>query len=348
MKKIVVFSLVFFLFFLAVSSQKQPNTEFVWNKFKKKFNKVYDPLEESKRFAIFQDNVKYIKKHNNNPSHGFKLGINQFSDLTNEEYQQKYLYKHQNDEKKYLKQEKVYDEKNLKFSPESLDLRDEGMVTPVQDMGQCEGCWSFAIIAAIEGCIAKETDQLIKLSEQELIDCDYDPKKGQKGCDSGSTYKGMDWIIDNNGVTTSKNYPYIGYTNNCGGTDDPISTITGYHQVHPSEMFVKAALFYQGPLLCTVDAHTRKFQQYKSGIYRDKSCSSDSTELNHSMTIVGYGSGTNFSTDNDFDFSSDKYWIVKNSWGTSFGEDGYIYMSRGDNNCGILTEVYYPSGCSLV
>ncbi|KAJ3439954.1 cysteine protease rdl2-related [Anaeramoeba flamelloides] len=348
MKKLFVFFLVLFLFFLTVSSKKQPNTEFVWYKFKKKFNRNYDPLEESKRFAIFQDNLRLIKKHNNNPSHGFKLGINQFADLTNEEYQKKYLFKYNSDEKKYLKQEKVYDQKNLKNVPDSLDLRQDGMVTPIQDMGQCEGCWSFAIIAAIEGCVAKETDQLIKLSEQELIDCDYYPIIGQKGCNSGSTFKGMDWIIDNGGVTSLENYPYVGYTNNCGGTSGSVSTITGYHQVINTEDSVKTALFDEGPLFCTVDAHTYKFQLYKGGLFYDSNCSAKKSDLNHSMTIVGYGSDTFSNSDNDYDSPSDKYWIVKNSWGTTFGDDGYVYMSRGSNNCGILTEAYYPSGCSLV
>ncbi|KAJ6240471.1 cysteine protease [Anaeramoeba flamelloides] len=326
------------------------NDEIQWNKFKKKFNKLYEPLENSRRFAIFKDNVDLINKHNSDPSLGFKLGINQFSDLTNEEYQQKYLYQHRKNEKKDLPQQsdKVHDHKNLKTVPESIDYRDEGLVTEIQDMGQCEGCWSFAVVAAMEGCVAKETDELIKLSEQQLIDCNYDADIGQKGCDSGYVDYGMDWIIENEGLTSNVTYPYVGYTNQCSETDDLVSTITGYHKVRLSEYYVRFALFNQGPLVCSVDAHTAEFQLYSSGIFYDDTCGSEDADLNHSMVIVGYGSGNVTNTsDSDYDTSGD-YWIVKNSWGTTFGDKGYIYMSRGSNNCGILNEVYYPSGCSLV
>ncbi|KAL0666933.1 hypothetical protein Bca4012_029637 [Brassica carinata] len=205
--------------------------------------------------------------------------------------------------------------------PESVDWRKEGAVTEVKDQGSCGSCWGFSAIGAVEGVNKIVTGDLISLSEQELVDCDI---PYNEGCNGGLMDYAFKFIINNGGVDTEEDYPYK-------GVDGRFVTIDSYEDVHAnSEESLKKALSHQ-PISVAIEAGGRAFQLYDSGIF-DGICG---TNLDHGVLAVGYG------TENGKD-----YWIVKNSWGSSWGESGYIWMERNiatsAGKCGIAVEPSYP------
>ncbi|CAN7009941.1 unnamed protein product [Brassica oleracea var. botrytis] len=211
--------------------------------------------------------------------------------------------------------------------PESVDWRKEGAVTEVKDQGSCGSCWGFSAIGAVEGVNKIVTGDLISLSEQELVDCDI---PYNEGCNGGLMDYAFKFIINNGGVDTEEDYPYKGVDGRCDQTR-VIVTIDSYEDVHAnSEESLKKALSHQ-PISVAIEAGGRAFQLYDSGIF-DGICG---TNLDHGVLAVGYG------TENGKD-----YWIVKNSWGSSWGESGYIWMERNiatsAGKCGIAVEPSYP------
>jgi cathepsin L len=294
----------------------------LFNEFKLKFNKQYSPEEEAARFKIFADNVKAINEHNKQGS--FKLGMNQFTDLTNAEYQSKYLRPIKYENKAGVKATGAQ-------IPDSLDWRTQGAVTPIKDQGQCGSCWAFSTTGAVEGCVAVTTKVLTSLSESELVDCDKD----DFGCDGGDMDVAMSWITSNGGLCKESDYPYHPYQQSCKKSNcKSASTIGGHVQVtEGDENALAEACANYGPISVGIDASHYSFQLYRSGVYYESRCSS--TDLDHGVLVVGYAAS-----------GSTQYWIVKNSWGTSWGQAGYIWMSRNrSNNCGIATYANYGTGC---
>jgi cathepsin L len=301
----------------------------IWESFKSTHGKTYSASEESVRRAIFEQNVQRITRHNLEHDlglHSYTLGINQFADLTAEEFRSIYLRPFKLSEKSggssYLAPQ------NVKL-PDSVDWRTKGYVTAIKDQGQCGSCWSFSATGSLEGQWFKKTGKLISLSDQQLVDCSK--KYGNDGCDGGLMDNAFKYIRDF-GEETEAAYPYKARDEKCKyDKTKVVANDTGFVDVtQGSEDDLQSAVATIGPISVAIDASQDSFQLYRSGVYDEPNCSS--TELDHGVLAVGYGTQ-----------GSDDYWIVKNSWGTSWGIKGFILMSRNkDNQCGIATSASYP------
>ncbi|CAA7035855.1 unnamed protein product [Microthlaspi erraticum] len=292
--------------------------------------------QEDKRFNIFKDNLKFIDLHNdNNKNATYKLGLTKFADLTNDEYRSLYLGAKTEPIRRIAKAKNV----NQKYSatvkgeelPETVDWRQKGAVNPIKDQGSCGSCWAFSTAAAVEGINKIVTGELLSLSEQELVDCD---KSYNQGCNGGLMDYAFQFIMKNGGLNTEIDYPYRGSDGQCNSNlkNSKVVSIDGYEDVPTeNETALKKAVSYQ-PVSVAIEAGGRVFQHYQSGIFNGK-CG---TNMDHAVVAVGYGS------ENGVD-----YWIVRNSWGPRWGEDGYIRMERNlahskSGKCGIAIEASYP------
>lgn len=294
--------------------------------------KAYNGLDEKQqRFKIFKDNLLFINQHNMENGASYKLGLNKFADLSHEEFKAKYLGV-KPDAKKRLSRSPSprYQYNDGESFPDSIDWREKGAVTGVKDQGSCGSCWAFSTIAAVEGINQIVTKDLISLSEQELVDCDT---SYNEGCSGGLMDYAFEFIISNGGIDSEKDYPYTAVDGTCDTyrKNAHVVTIDDYEDVPANdEVSLKKAAANQ-PISVAIEASGRGFQFYSSGVYT----SSCGTQLDHGVTLVGYG------TDNGVD-----YWTVKNSWGKSWGEKGFIRLQRNvESNtgmCGIAMEASYP------
>jgi cathepsin L len=304
-----------------------------FNQFKTMFNKKYvDAVEEEKRRALFEETLMFIAEHNEKYSQGlvtYDVGVNQFADWSPEEFKV-WLGKAQTAPD--MPNAATFLTPNNVNLPASVDWRTKGYVTPVKDQGQCGSCWSFSATGALEGQHFHKTGKLVSLSEQNLVDC-AGSKYGNFGCNGGWPFQAYDYVKANNGIDTEASYPYEARNDQCRYKSNSIgATLTGYTKIAPgSEDRLQQAVGTIGPVSICIDASHRSFQSYKSGVYNEPACSS--SQLDHAVLAVGYGS----------DPRGGDYWLVKNSWATTWGEQGYIRMSRNKNNqCGVATAPVYP------
>nr|BDI12740.1 cysteine protease [Gentiana triflora x Gentiana scabra] len=295
--------------------------------------RVYtDSNEKAQRFNIFKENVLKIDAFNGGENKGFVLGINKFADLTNEEFRAK-----KNGYKKPITTSfslSSFRYENVSDVPLSVDWREKKAVTGVKDQGDCGCCWAFSAIAAIEGINQLKTGKLVSLSEQQLVDCDVNGDDA--GCSGGLMDNAFNYIIHNNkgGVTLETNYPYTGQDGTCNAkkTSSLAAKITGYEDVPANnEKALLQAVAHQ-PVSVAIDASSFEFHFYNGGVFSG-GCD---TALDHGVTAVGYGTTSD----------GKDYWLVKNSWGANWGENGYIRMKRGvsakEGLCGIAMQASYP------
>jgi len=287
-------------------------------------NKVYTSAEETAyRRQVFADNAKFVRNFDSK-TRGFTVALNQFADLNGKEFAALYLGMN------ITKQIPEFVDAQV-MAPTSVDWRTKGAVTPVKNQGQCGSCWAFSTTGSTEGAHFLRTNSLVSLSEQNLVDCST--PQGNMGCNGGLMDSAFRYIISNGGIDTESSYPYTATgPNQCrfnranvGATLSRFTDITS-----GSEMALMNGVALT-PVSVAIDASHSSFQLYHSGVYYEPACSA--TQLDHGVLAVGYdASGT---TD---------YWIVKNSWGASWGQQGYIWMSRNrNNNCGIATMASYPA-----
>jgi len=300
-----------------------------WHNYKIVHQKSYGSQETVRRL-IWEANLKYINKHNEeaaNGEHTFTLAMNKYGDMTGEEFGA--MYNSYNATKVMQAQKSVAFVKSGLSVPKNVDWRKEGYVTPVKDQGQCGSCWAFSTVASLEGQHFKKTGKLVSLSEQNLVDCSR--AEGNLGCDGGLMDQGFDYI-QKHGIDTEESYPYKARDGKCKFSKENVgATLRSYTDVESGdEEALTEAIAKNGPISVAIDASHSSFQLYSEGIYNERRCSS--TRLDHGVTAVGYG------TNEDGDF-----YIVKNSWAEIWGMKGYIMMSRNKNNqCGIATQASFP------
>ncbi|UYV60937.1 hypothetical protein LAZ67_1002886 [Cordylochernes scorpioides] len=290
--------------------------------------KNYQGEEDQERKAIFEENLKKIVQHNleyDLGMHSYYLGINKYSDWSRQE-----INKNLNGLVRSNKIEgKPYEPSEDMKLPSSVDWRDKGYVTEVKDQGHCGSCWAFSTTGALEGQNYRKTGKLVSLSEQDLIDCSV--PYHNSGCDGGDMTLSYLYVI-NNGIDTEESYPYKAKNGVCHHNDSTIgATCNGFVDIpRKDEKKLKHAVATIGPISVGIDASSDAFHQYKGGVLDVPDCSS--FFIGHAVLIVGYG------TENGKD-----YWLVKNSWGKSWGDHGYIKMSRNKHNqCGIASAASYP------
>ncbi|MCD7447888.1 Cysteine protease xcp1 [Datura stramonium] len=296
-----------------------------------KHSKIYKSIEEKlHRFEIFRDNLKHIDERNNMVSN-YWLGLNEFADLSHEEFKKMYLgLKVQNEKRPNDESSKEFIYKDFVDLPKSVDWRKKGAVTDVKNQGSCGSCWAFSTVAAVEGINQIKTGNLTSLSEQELIDCDT---KYNNGCNGGLMDYAFQFIVSQGGLHKEDDYPYLMEEGTCDEKRDEseVVTIDGYHDVPTNdEQSLLKALANQ-PVSVAIEASGRDFQFYKGGVF-DGHCG---TALDHGVAAVGYGSTKGLD-----------YIIVKNSWGPKWGEKGFIRMKRNTGKaqglCGINKMASFP------
>ena len=304
-----------------------------FNNFQDRFQKVYNSLEEyQKRFLIFRTNLRSIILHNLDETQNFTMGVNQFTDLTPEEFKGSYVGTVDSPAVVGSYGCKTFSSSATNV-PSSVDWRSKGAVTSVKDQGQCGSCWTFSSTGAIEGVWAISKGQLIDLSEQQLVDCATGLTYGSYGCNGGQMDGAFKYVMQN-GQCTLSSYPYTAKDGTCSKKCSPVVRITSCSDVKPNDQLsLKGAVAMQ-PVSVAIEADTRYFQSYSSGVLTSTSCG---TNLDHGVLVVGYG-----------EENGQKYWLVKNSWSTTWGDKGYVKIARSESTndpgvCGIAMQPSFPS-----
>jgi cathepsin L len=275
----------------------------------REYNQMWAGEEYSMRFGIFMTNARCVQEFRG----GFRVDLNEFACYTPAEYRT-LLGSRTSDEKVERVQARTAD---IQF-----DWRTAGVVTPVKYQGQCGSCWTFGAIAACEGTFAlfDSSHELTSFSESNIVDCD----KTSGGCNGGWPLYAFNWIINNQTgkIMTTADYPYQPKTGTCQwNATKAIGHFSKVMQANDEDAIAALCQKY-GPIATEMDAGHSSYQFYKSGIYSEATCSK--TALDHGIAVIGWGQ------DGDA-----KFWIVKNSWGTRWGIQGYFWIVRGSDMCGL-------------
>lgn len=293
--------------------------------FAKRYNKTYvSEAERAKRFKIFSQNLKVIKLLNDHEQGTGKYGVTHFSDLTSKEFQKRFLGLRPG-----LKVAKttghVDSVPRADPLPDSFDWRDHNVVSEVKNQGTCGSCWAFSVTGNVEGQWALKKKQLLSLSEQELVDCD----KLDQGCNGGEMTNAYQEIMKLGGLEDEKDYPYEGEDDKCAFKQTSVRAyINGSLTLPTDETAMASWLVQNGPISIGINANAMQF--YFGGISHPPNFLCSPKNLDHGVLIVGYGTHT-------YPIFHKKipFWIVKNSWGKNWGEQGYYRVYRGGGTCGL-------------
>jgi len=293
------------------------SAEFEYMQYVAKFNKVSNDVEEFQtRMMNFANTEKFIQEHNSsNATH--VAGHNQFSDWSHAEYKAMLGYVRSETATKNIK---VFAETNA----DSVNWVEAGAVTPVKDQGQCGSCWAFSSTGSLEGAHFIATSELLSFSEQQLVDCAY-VSYGNYGCNGGLQTNAYNYYEDGNKAELESVYGYKGVKGSCAykASSATAVTVSDYADVTPDSVPQMKAALAQGPLAVAIEADKMVFQTYKTGVLNSTKCG---TNLDHAVLAVGYGTE-----------AGQDYWLVKNSWNTTWGDQGYIKLAivDGDGVCGV-------------
>ena len=311
--------------FLSDNQNKHQLTKLktIFEKFIHTFEKIYDSVEErDARFIIFADNVL---THLPELLTEDTLKFSPYLDLTENEFKNQFLSKVTIGNRSDIK---VFKPSTFGDDPENFDWRSKNVVTPVKNQGHCGSCWAFSTVGNIESQhLIKRGGDPVQYSEQQLVDCDRGGES--EGCNGGDMVDAFRYLIRVGGIEKQSVYPYTAKNGVCKFASLLISeSLSDIVQIAKDEEEMRKALLEVGPLSVALDASS--LQVYKQGsiIRQTSKCGQTEDFLNHAVVIVGYG------VENGV-----KFWIAKNSWGTSFGDQGYFRIERGNNTCGISLDV---------
>lgn len=308
-----------------------------WEEWKAEFEgnrMLLEGADEEARRTQFLKNIERIKAQNALYEAGkssYYYGVNQFTDLSVEEFRVATASKPRPER----------DERNVVLLDESatassIDWREQNAVTPVKNQGQCGSCWSFSATGAMEGDLAVESGNLVALSEKMLMDCSTQ----NHSCEGGLMDYAFQFVISNGGIDSESDYPYNPEDGTCNlaKRSKHVATFSGFKDVTPNNAAQLAAAVSQRPVSVAIQANREEFQLYQGGVLDSARCG---YQLDHGVLVVGMTDESNTEFPNA--------WIVKNSWGASWGVEGYIYISRETGTdergiCGILEDPSYPTG----
>jgi len=293
--------------------------------------KIYATQEEwALREKIFNENAAKWAAHNA-LGLGWNQGANQFADLTAHEFKARYTGGYVKPTGRTYPEAAAKSTKNLRANPSSVDWTTKGAVTPVKNQGQCGSCWAFSATGSMESAVFLGTGTLPELSEQQLVDC----VTADAGCNGGWMDDAFAYVIANGGITSEALYPYTAVTGTCKSPlPKSVASISSFTDVTKNNELALETAIVQQPISVAVEADQAAWQAYTGGVVT-ANCG---TALDHGVLAVGYST----------DASAGAYYKVKNSWGTAWGEAGYIRIGRGSTYgaaglCGIQMDPSYPT-----
>ncbi|CAA7047467.1 unnamed protein product [Microthlaspi erraticum] len=299
------------------------------------FSRVYnDDLEKQMRLKVFEKNLKFIENFNNNGNQTYKLGVNEFTDWTEEEFLATHTGLNSINLTSPSEQvDETISSWNWNVSNVVAARKDwtkEGAVTPVKSQGGCNACWAFSAIAAVEGLTKIARGNLISLSEQQLVDCD---RSRNYGCKGGSMEEAFRYMAQSGGVSSENAYPFQVKDGTCRSSIKPVMKIRGFQRVPQNNEHALLQAVSKQPVSVSIDASAASFFHYAGGVYNARDCGAN---VNHAVTFVGYGTSE----------QGIKYWLAKNSWGKTWGENGFIRLRRDvewpQGMCGIAQWASLP------
>ena len=300
--------------------------DYEFMRFVTEYGKTYGTVEEFNfRSALFKETLAHIEEQNASGNNTHTLGLNHMSDWTDSEYNKLLGYKPELRLGGKKKEATFLDTSNL---ADDIDRRKQGAVTPVKNQGQCGSCWAFSSTGSIEGAeFLHGTKQLVSLSEQNLVDC----SKQNHGCQGGL----MDYafeFVETHPLMKEADYPYTAHSSHftkCKYVESKgVGHVKGYNDVPEKNLDQMKAALGKGPVSIAIEADKSVFQSYRSGVITSAACGQ---KLDHGVLAVGYGTE-----------DGEEYVLVKNSWGASWGVEGYVKLGS-KNICGFLDQPSYPT-----
>jgi cathepsin L len=312
----------------------------LWEMFKIRYARQFSPEEEKMRRPIFEAAMETIMLHNieaDMKNNTFRLGMNDLSDKTEAELAKLRGYrtpKASSSSSGRVKRQSptgntYTNTVDVTTLPATVNWTAAGWVGPVLNQGQCGSCWAFSAAGALEAQYYNKTKTYVQLSEQNLVDCTA--YLGNYECGGGAYQYAFEYVMDV-GIDSLVSYPYTGLNGTCAYVaSESVTTDNGWYDVETdNELALQQAVALTGPVSVAVDASHESFQLYSSGVYAPTYCSA--SNLDHAVLAVGYGTTS----------SGQDYWLLKNSWGTSWGINGYMMMERNVNMCGIAMDAGFP------
>ena len=308
--------------------------------FKDEGSSVAD-LEEEGRFEIFEQNLIELVKHNLDETSTYKKGLHRHSAQTFREIKDFYNMDAVNENAKQncsaTKSEDGTKALELEDVPDTWNWRDHNGVSPVKDQGSCGSCWTFSTVGCLESAHLIKFGSLQTYSEQQLVDCAGGFEN--HGCNGGLPSQAFEYVMYTGGLASEDGYPYFAETRNCTVNSDTfeIDVVTGSVNITADdEVELKNAVYNYGPTSVCFEV-VDGFSDYKAGVYTSSTCGNTQTDVNHAVLAVGYGSEDGMD-----------YWLVKNSWGSDWGDEGFFKIERGVNMCGIAMCNSHPADVSEV